>query len=409
MFLTHLTSSPHFYAILYAVICLLAAFNIFEVLFLFAHQYRLKRREAAKEELKHMISTAIITVTEPAAVLPKPGGAMEYEAYSETAASIIESFEGELAERAARLVQEFRISLHYQSLAKNSVWYKRAHAIDILSSLKLKDNRDFFNAAFSSEASNPVKYRILYGLSLLVRDRLDILDLAGKLAALPYLTAKFTEDVFFNCITVLKAAGKEEEFGLFLEQIRSEEGIPVKVKRDCLSACHAAACERAEPAVKEYYKAFQAEPEIIVACIKTLVTAGDFSILPEALRHKDWRVRLTALKHVHLFRSDISPDHNTLLHDPEYHFAALPEILRHKDWRTRLEDLKHAHLGNSEILRALQPLLHDHNYHIRLNAAQALAKMGPRGLEMLREEMTSPDKFAAETARYALNGGWTTQ
>lgn len=363
MFLTRLTSSPHFYTFLYIAVSLLAAFNICEILYLLAHKRRLEKTETKKELLKHRIATAIITMTEPSEALPKPLDSTDYEAYSEAASGIIESFEGEIAERASQLICKFEIDLYYKRLSGSFIWFKRAHAIETLSSLKLKKNREFFSAVFRSETSNAVKYRILYGLSLLVRSREDIYSLSKLLSTLPYLTAKYTEDVFFNAITALKNSGREEELGFFLKQIMTDSGIRTEVKRDCLSACQAAGCERAGLIVREYYRAFQHEPEMIIACIKTLVRMGDFAVLPEVLRHKDWRVRLTALKYAHLCNSDILPDLKALLHDP--------------------------------------------NYHIRVNAALALALLGAPGLEILRGESASPDKFAAEAARYALDGAGT--
>lgn len=403
MFLTRLTSSPDFYTLLYLAVCLLLTFNILEIVFLLVHKRRIEKTEERKETLKRRILTAAVTVTEPAEVLPKPLTDDDYEAYGEATSSIIESFEGEITERAARLIHHFGIDLYYKRLSGHRVWYKRAHAIDILSSLKLERSREFFFAAFEKETSNTVKYRILYGLSLLVQGSEDIYAISRMLSSLPYLTAKYTEDVFFNIVTVIKGSGREEEFGSFLKEIMNDAGVHTKVKRDCLSACRAAACEQAGPVVREYYNTFQSEPEIIIACVKTMVAMGDFSILPEVLRHKDWRVRLTALKFAHLSDSDIKESPDTLLHDPKFHFTVLPGILRHKDWRVRLTDLKHAHLHSTEILRALRPLLRDPNYHIRLNAALALSKMGDRGLEILWAEADSPDKFAADAAKYALD------
>ena len=404
MFLTRLTSSPHFYTYLYLAIGLLLAMNIFEVVFLLLHKLRRERAEARKEQLKRRIAAALIAEKEPAAGLPRPEAPADYEAYGETAASIIESFDGEVAARASRLILEFEVDRYYKRLSRSFIWFKRAHAIDTLSSLKLERNREFFSAVFRSETANEVKYRILYGLSLLVRDREDIYALSKMLSALPYLTAKYTEDIFFNIVTTLKNSGREEEFGLFLKQIMTDPGIPPGVKRDCLSACHAAGCERATTVAREYYQAFQDVPEIVIACVKTLVRMGDFGILPDMLRHKDWRVRLTALKYAHLSTASIRPDPKTLLHDPDYHFAVLPGVLRHKDWQVKLSNLKQAHLYNAEILRELKRLLQDPNYHIRINAALSLARCGAPGTEILKEATASQDKFAAAAAAYALDG-----
>ena len=134
----------------------------------------------------------------------------------------------------------------------------------------------------------------------------------------------------------------------------------MKVKRDCLSACPSFGDERAGIIIREYYTAFRNEPEMIIACVKTLARMGDFTIIPEVLRHKDWRLRLTALKYAHLCGSDVLPD--------------------------------------------LKTLLYDNNYHIRLNSAQALSRLGAPGLEALREGIASRDKFAADAAKYALDG-----
>ena len=359
MFVIRLTASPHFYACLYAAICLFTAFNVFAVAFLLVHQRRLKRTEAKKEVLRHKISAAVITAEDAASALPPPRSAVDNEAYGEATASIIESFEGEMAERASRLIYKFGVDVYYKRLSRGSTWYKRAYAIDILSSLKLKKNRDFFLSVFRSETSDVVKYRILYGLSLLVRDREDVYALSVLLKKMPYLTAKYTEDLFFNAINALKGRGVKEEFDLFLKRALAAPEITPKVKRDCLAACHAAGSVGTAPVIREYYKAFPDEYEITIVCIKILAALGDFAILPEVLRHKDWRVRLTALKYAHLCGSDVTADLKGLLRDP--------------------------------------------NYHIRLNAALALYRLGPQGLAILTEAGASRDKFAADAANYALN------
>lgn len=359
MFVIRLTSSPHFYTCLYVAVCLFTAFNVLAVAFLLVHQRRLKRTEATKELLRHKISAAIITAEDASKELPPPVSAADNEAYGEATASIIESFEGEMAERASQLIYKFGVDVYYKRLARGSTWYKRAYAVDILSSLKLKKNRDFFLSVFRSETSAVVKYRILYGLSLLVRDQEDVYSLSALLKKMPYLTAKYTEDLFFNAINALKNRGVKEEFDLFLKRALAAPEITPKVKRDCLAACHAAGSTGTSPVIREYYNAFPDEPEIIIVCVKILVALGDFAVLPEVLRHKDWRVRLTALKYAHLCASDVSAGLVSLLHDP--------------------------------------------NYHIRINAAMALYRLGPQGLRLLAAESASGDKFAADAARYALN------
>jgi DNA-binding Lrp family transcriptional regulator len=339
-------------------VLLLAAFNAAEIIYLFIHKANVEKDEKRKEELKHRAATAIITVTDPTAVLKRPAEELEYSAYSEAVASVIESFEGEVAGRAAGIITAFGIDSYYRNLARGPVWYKRASAIDILSSFKLKENREFFLGVFRSETSNTVKYRVLYGLSLLVRDLNDIDQVAKMLSSLPYLTAKYTEDIFFNIITAVKLAGKEDEFGLFMTRSMKDPGVRLLLKRDALSACYYASCERAMPIVKAYYDFFPDEPEILVACIKSLVRMGDFSITRGALKHKDWRVRLTAVKY--------------------------------------------AQLGGTEILPDLEAMLRDRNYHLRVNAAIALTKMNAQGMKILRAEAASKDKYAADAASYAL-------
>ncbi len=359
MFVIRLTSSPHFYTWLYAAVFLFTAFNVFAVAFLLVHQRRLKRTEARKEQLRHKISTAVITSEDPSETLPPPLTAADNEAYGEATASILESFEGEMAERASQLIYKFGVDVYYKRLARGSTWYKRAYAIDILSSLKLKKNRDFFLSVFRSETSEVAKYRILYGLSLLVRDQEDVYALCALLRKMPYLTAKYTEDLFFNAIQALKNRGLNEEFDHFLERALSAGEITPKIKRDCLAACQAAGSVGTAPIIRKYYDAFGNEPELIIVCIKLLVALGDFAVLPEVLRHKDWRVRLTALKYAHLCAADVASELKNLLRDP--------------------------------------------NYHIRLNAALALYRLGPQGIGILTDAGASRDKFAADAANYALN------
>lgn len=357
--LTHLTSSPHFYQYIYLAVAVLVILNIAEIMLLLAHKRSVERLEARKDELKHRISTAMITVTDPSAVLPEPADPIEYAAYSESLSSILESFAGEIAVRAAQVLRKFRIDSYFRGLTRDSAWYKRAGAIDILATFRMKTNRDFFLTRFRSEKNIHVKYRILYGLSLLIRDREEIYTLSKMLSTLPYLTAKYTEDIFFNIITALKQENREEEFGAFLHRIMLDKNVLPLVKRDCLTACYAASCEKAAEIISRYYLEFRKEPEIPIACIKAMIRMGNFSILHESLFHPDWRVRLTGLKFAHLSPVDLRGDLKRMLHDP--------------------------------------------NYHIRVNSAMALAKLKEPGLEVLRAESVSKDKFAADAALYALS------
>lgn len=356
--LESLTQSPDFYDYVSVAVLFLAVFNAGEILFLLYNKSKVERSERRRQELKRLASTALITATEPAELLPKPSHEDEYAAYSEAIASVLDSFEGEVAEKAAKLITQLGIDVHYRRLARHRTWYKRGNAIDILSSFRLKSNKEFFLAVFRSETSNDVKYRIIYGLSRLSREHADIEALAHMLSTLPYLTAKYTEDIFYNIISALKAEGKETEFGLFLKDILHDDTVLSMVKRDCLTACFAASCERGRGLLKEYYAAYPQEPEILIAAIKSLARQGDFSLMPEAMKNPDWRVRLAALKYAHL----------CCLH-------MLPE---------------------------LKEMLKDPGYHVRLNAALALAKGGEQGRAVLKEAAAGEDKYAAAATAYAL-------
>jgi hypothetical protein len=356
--LSALTDSPQFYDYIGIAAGLLLVLNFLEIVFLLWNKARVERSELKRQELKRLASTALITATAPAELLSRPAAADDYAAYSEAIASVLESFEGEIAERARRLLGELGIDAYYKRLARHRVWYKRGNAVDILASFRLDSNRGFFLDLFSRETANDVKYRLLYGLSRLVRNHADIRELADRLSSLPYLTAKYSEDVFFNVISALKAADKEEEFGLFMKQILADPGVAVLVKRDCLTACFAVSCGKGRPLLKAYFSAYGHEPEILIACVRALSRLGDFSEVPEALRHQDWRVRLAALKY--------------------------------------------SHMCGTELLPGIRALLHDGNYHVRLNAALALGRTGDTGRSILRLESSSGDTFAAGAAAYAL-------
>lgn len=354
----HITASPRFYEYVAWAVVLLAAFNFFQVAFLLWNKARVERSERRKEELKRLAATAIVTALSPADLLTPPSSEEEYAAYAESIASVLDSFEGEVAERAAGLLTAFGISAHYRDLARSRSWYKRCNAVDMLTVFRLEENRDFFTGLFDSETSADVKYRVIRGLSLIVRGADDLGELACMLSGLPYLAPKYTEDLFYNAIIRLKALGKEDEFGVFMRLIMRDERVLTGIKRDCLTACHAAICEKGRPLLKEYYAAHPGEPEILAACVRALARAGDFTLLPGALRHPDWRVKLAALKNAHLCCEDLTGEIAELLSDP--------------------------------------------NYHVRLNAATTLARAGERGLAALRSAAASRDRFAAETAAYAL-------
>ncbi|HAN05773.1 MAG TPA: hypothetical protein DCW72_08995 [Elusimicrobia bacterium] len=353
-----LTQSPHFYDYVTAAVLLLGVFNVAEVLFLLWNKARVERSEVKRQNLKRLASTALITATDPAELLPRPIKEEEFAAYSEAIASVLDSFEGEIAVKAVKLISDLGIDDHYRRLARHRVWYKRGNAIDILSSFRLKSNREFFLAVFRSEPALDVRYRIIYGLSRLAREHADIRALARLLSGLPYLTAKYTEDIFYNIITSLKASGSEAEFGIFMREIMHDKTVLNLVKRDCITACYAAGCERGRGLLREYYAAFPGEPEILISAVKALARVGDFSVTAEALKNPDWRVRLAALKHAHLCCMDMLPEIRAMLNDP--------------------------------------------SYHVRLNAALALAKGDNKCRVALREAAAGPDAFAASAAAYAL-------
>lgn len=354
-----LTQSPHFYDYVALAVLFLAVFNIAEIIFLLYNKSRVERSERKRQNLKRLASTALITATNPAELLPPPVTEDEFAAYSEAIASVLDSFEGEVAVKASKLLTDLGIDAHYRQLARHRTWYKRGNAIDILASFKLKSNKEFFLAAFRSEPSLDVKYRILYGLSRLTREHSDISNLAHLLSGLPYLTAKYTEDIFYNIISALKAEDKEAEFGLFMSEILHDTGVLNLVKRDCITACYAAMCEKGRGLLKEYYEAFPGEPEILIASVRALARQGDFSVMPQALRHHDWRVRLAALKYADLCCLGMLPEIRAMLKDP--------------------------------------------SYHVRINAGLTMARGGGIARLALKEEAASQDKFAADAAAYALS------
>lgn len=356
--LQSITSSEHFYDYVTLAVIFLACFNTAEVLFLLYHKAKIERSERKRQNLKRLASTALITATNPAELLPRPETEDEYAAYSEAIASVLDSFEGEVALKASKLLTDLGIDAHYRGLARHRVWYKRGNAIDILASFKLRKNREFFLAAFRSEPALDVRYRIIYGLSRLVREHGDIRELARLLSALPYLTAKYTEDIFYNIISALKAEAREDEFGHFMAELLEEKSVHPLIKRDCLTACFAASCEKGRGLLRRYYEDYPGEPEIQIAAVRALARMGDFTITPYALQHHDWRVRLAALKYAHLCCMGMMSEIRAMLRDP--------------------------------------------SYHVRITAALSLARAGHIGREALKEEAASADKFAAAAASYAL-------
>jgi hypothetical protein len=353
-----LTQSPDFYRYVSCGVLFLAALNTAEVFFLFYNKRKAGLSEKRRTELKRLASTAMITATAPEELLPKPSTDDDFSAYSEAIASVLDSFEGEIAAKAGRLVGQLGIAAYYRRLARHRTWYKRAAAIDILSSFRLPSNREFLRSALRRETSNEVKYRVIYGLSSLARDRTDILEMVAALSSLPYLTAKYTEDIFYNAIRALKDKDAAGEFGAFMREVMKDGSVPVLVKRDMLTACYDASCGEGRGILHDYYLNSPEEPEILIAALKALARIGDFSFIPAALKHPDWRVRMTALKNSDACCADLLPE--------------------------------------------TRAMLRDSNYHVRLAAAMALRRSGIKGTAVLKEETASPDRFAAETAAYAL-------
>ena len=84
-------------------------------------------------------------------------------------------------------------------------------------------------------------------------------------------------------------------------------------------------------------------------------------------------------------------------------YAIIESALLDEDWRVRAVAAKNAEVCSDEIVGALEPALKDKNYFVRINAAQALSKLGEKGAAVLRRLTTSDDNFARDMAHYMLS------
>ena len=84
-------------------------------------------------------------------------------------------------------------------------------------------------------------------------------------------------------------------------------------------------------------------------------------------------------------------------------YAIIESALLDEDWRVRAVAAKNAEVCSDRIIEALEPVLKDKNYFVRINAAQALSRLGGKGKAVLIRLTASDDNFARDMAYYILS------
>ena len=345
-----------------AVIIFMSSIVILLFFTLIIHKLYVEFREnRAIRYRKFSISEITRRLGEPGYPIQKPAKRVEFEAYADVLIDMLASISGDMEVLLRDIVRELGVAPYYQRLAGSRFWIRRFKAVEKLGFMRLPELRQFFREILRAEKDEGIIARAVLALSFIAGDEDDIRDINRILKAPTFMSAKFNEYIFTNVIRSFRLQGLEDRFVDIMDSLRQDETVPVILKRDIIEACGSECLYQAKPVILQYYESFTDLPELKITCIRALSRMGGEDVC-----------------------------------------VIIRSCFKDKDWRVRAVDVKHAYLCADDVVNDLRDALHDENYHVRINAAQSLSKLGEKGLEALRAEINSTDRFTSDVARYVL-------
>ncbi len=334
-------------------------------LFLVLHKVRVERRERKKNTLieEYRLILKGYLDRDGKLDLRLPRSPLEFDALSDVCIELMR--EKRYADEKIKEVLLITKTVdYYRDMSASTSWLKRFYAIEKLGFFKLRDLRDYYREILSTEERPEVKAKVIWALSM-ISDRESLQVIVKGLSEGPLLSSKFNEFIFSNVIESLREVGEEAAYLELLDKIMNDTSVNDVIKRDMIEAAGTAGLTESVPLMIKYFNQYREKTPMRVACIRAIGKIGSSSgcgVIKEGLRSEDWLQRVTAAKVAHN-----CPDRET-----------------------------------AELLK---PLLYDEHYYVRINAAKSLARMGPRGEEILRTEAGSEDRFVRDTIRYILQEG----
>jgi len=329
---------------------------------LIAHKILVERRRKRLNTLHHKYTDLLAgKLSDPGLALEKPGSDLEFGALGDAIIDMMLVSESGVVSRLDIIAQDLGLESHYRESATSHSWVERYRAIEKLGYLRQQELEPFFSSLLQKEKNIHVVAKTIWALSLIAKE--NDLELINSLLADPlFASSKFKEYIYTNIIRAFQERGEESVFLRLLDFWKDKSDIPMLLKKDIISACGVAGLTSAGKAVMGYYERFQEVPKMKIACIRALERLGEPDMCPVII---------------------------SSLHD--------------EDWMVRAVAAKNAEVCSDAVAEALESVLKDSNYYVRINAAQALSKLGEKGKAALIRLTSSDDHFARDMAQYILN------
>lgn len=136
------------------------------------------------------------------------------------------------------------------------------------------------------------------------------------------------------------------------------------------------------------------DPYVKTACYKVLVLypeASHSNTLNADIESKNLELALSAIRFMVRMQGKKAE-------------AELINLLKSERWEIRSCAAKAlGDLDCHDAIKSLEISLHDPAWWVRMNAAEALSKLGPKGIEVLEKQNIQTDKFAYETSQHVLD------
>lgn len=347
--------------LIYAIWALSISLSILFLILVF-DKLNVEKREAKRRQLREKYMNFISNSLAGLKVEPEiPGKKLERDVMTDVCIDTLLSISGFIAERVKSLLKDMKLIDYYKEMGRSRLWARRFYAVEKLGFLIVDDLKDYYLDLFDEEVKDVVKEKIIWALSL-IADREVLSRLTENLLADASKSAKFNEYIYTNMILSFRRKDDMAAFLSYLEEIKEQDHVPVLLKRDIIEACGSAFLHEAADTIASYFSAHD-NPEMRISCIRALGKMGGgqaCDLISKGFSSEDWRVRAVAASAAHLCGEDVIP--------------------------------------------YLRKLLYDQIYFVRINASKALARLGNNGLEALRMEVISQDRFVRDTAQFVLEG-----